>query len=95
MNELAQCHYSDNRGVENEERMETAKELLENMGDILMELNNQVRMIAEAVYRGVNPAEKAPNEPRETPPMIAVMKEQRDMAESVLKELIRIRAVLW
>ena len=97
MNELAQCHYSDNRGVENEERMETAKELLENMGDILMELNNQVRMISDAVYRGagVNPAEKASNEPRETPPMIAIMKGQRDTAEEILRELVRIRGVLW
>ena len=95
MNELAQCHYSDNRGVENEERMETAKELLENMGAILMELNNQVRMIAEAVYRGADSVEKAPNEPRETPPMIAIMKGQRDSAEEILRELVRIREALW
>jgi hypothetical protein len=95
MNELAQCHYSDNRGAENEERIETAKELLENMGAILKELNTEVRTIAEAVYRGVNPAEKAPNEPRTTPPMIAVLKEQRNMAEEVLRELVRIRGALW
>ena len=92
MNELAQCHYSDNRGAETEERMETAKELLENMGDILMELNIQVHIIAEALYRGVD---KVPDESKETKPMIAIMKDQRDMAESALREVMRIRAVLW
>ncbi len=95
MNELAQSHYSDNRGVENVEKMETAKELLDNMGDILTELNIQVRMIAEAVYRGVEPTEKASNEPREAKPMIAIMKDQRDMAESTLREVIRIRTLLY
>ena len=96
MNELAQCHYSDNRGMENVERIETAKELLDNMGAILTELNGEVRMIAEAVYRGVDPTEKAPNDPtRETQPMIVIMKEQRDMAESTLREVIRIKTLLW
>ena len=79
-----------------EPRRETAKELLENMGAILRELNNEVRMISDAVYRGrnCNPVEEEPNEPK-MPPMVAIMREQRDVAEEVLKELVRIREALW
>ena len=70
MNELAQCHYSDKCGAETEERIETAKELLENMGDILMELNIQVHIIAEALYRGVD---KVPDESKETKPFTFIL----------------------
>jgi len=95
VNALTQSHYSDNRCVENEEKMETAKELLENTGDILTELNIQVHIIAEALYRGVDTTEKLSDESRETKPMIAIMKDQRDMAESTLREVMRIRTLLW
>lgn len=49
-----------------EERRETAKELLETMGVILERLNNEVRMISDAVYRGANcnQVEKLSNEPK-------------------------------
>jgi len=82
---------------EEEQRRETVKELLETMGVILEELNNEVRMISDAVYRGGNhkQVEEAPNEPKEMPPMIAIMKEQRDAAEVTLRELQRIREALW
>lgn len=80
-----------------EQRRETAKELLDNMGAILKELNHEVRMISDAVYRGCNcnPVEEVPNELKEMPPMIAIMKGQRDAAEEALKELVRIREALW
>ena len=82
--------------VATEAKQETAKELLEQMGLILEELTNEVRMISDAVYRGVNctTVEKEPDGPR-MPPMIVIMKEQRDMAEAALKGLIRIRESLW
>lgn len=90
MNESARC------AVE-EVKRETAKELLENMGAILKELNNQVRMISDAVYRGgnCNPVEEVPNEPKGMPPMVAIMEGQRDAAEGLLKEVVRIREALW
>ena len=37
-----------------EPKRETAKELLESMGCILREMENQVAMISDAVYRGEN-----------------------------------------
>lgn len=89
MNESARCAVEEVKG-------ETAKELLENMGAILKELNKEVRMISDAVYRGgnFNPLEEEPNEPK-MPPMVAIMRGQRDAAEEVLKELVRIREALW
>lgn len=79
-----------------EQKRETVKELLENMGAILVELNNNVCMIADAVYRGGNnnPVKEVHDEPK-MPPMVAIMQGQRDAAEEVLKELVRIREALW
>lgn len=80
-----------------EEKRETAKGLLENMGAILKELNNEVRMISDAVYRGGNRPtdEEVPNEPKGMPPMVVTMREQRDTAECLLKDIIKIREALW
>lgn len=79
-----------------EKRRETAKELLESMGVILEALNNEARMIADAIYRddNCNILKEPPDEPK-MPPMITIMKEQRDAAEGTLRELQRIREALW
>lgn len=78
-----------------EEKRETVKELLGNMWSILGEMNNEVAMISDAVYRG-NHGEKEPtNEPCAMPPMVVVMRGQRDAAEHLLKEIIKIREALW
>ena len=81
-----------------EQKMETAKELLENMESILGEMDNQVAMISDAVYRGGKNVEKGPaltNEPRPMPPLVVMMRKQRDDAERLLKEIIKIRDALW
>lgn len=79
-----------------EQRIETVKELLENMGTILDEIGNQVGMISDALYRGGNHGEKEPaNEPCAMPPMVVVMRGQRDAAENLLKEIVKIREALW
>lgn len=88
VNELARC------AVE-EVKKETAKELLENMKAILKEMNTEVRMISDAVYRGANFNQEAPDEPKVTPPMVDIMQEQRNMAQDILDELIKIRQALW
>ena len=89
---------NEKTGSSEERKRETAKELLENMGCILREMDNQVSMISDAVYRGEN-VEKNPaltNEPcATTPPMVVVMRAQRDTAEQLLKEIIKIREALW
>lgn len=81
-----------------EQKRETAKELLDNMGGIIREMEIEVAMISDAVYRGKRHVEKGPdltNEPRTTPPMIIMMREQRDSAEYLLKEIVKIREALW
>lgn len=84
------------KGSVEEQGTETVKELLENMGSILKEMENQVTMISDAVYKGGNHEEKKPaNEPRAMPPMVVIMREQRDTAEYLLKEIVKIREVLW
>ena len=80
-----------------EAKRETAKELLENMGAILREMENQIAMISDAVYRGENRREKEQaDEPcAATPPIVVIMRGQRDTAERLLKEIIKIREALW
>jgi len=79
-----------------EQRRETVKELLENMGTILGEMGNQLGMISDALYRGGNHEEKEPaNDPCAMPPMAVLMRDQRDAAENLLKEIVKIREALW
>lgn len=81
-----------------EQKRETAKELLDNMESILGEMGNHIDMISDAVYRGGKNVEKGPdltNEPCATPPMVVTMREQRDTAERLLKEIVKIREALW
>ena len=81
-----------------EAERETAKELLDNMWSILREMGNHIDMISDAVYRDGKNVEKGPaltNEPCATPPMVVTMREQRDTAERLLKEIIKIREALW
>ena len=79
-----------------EAKRETAKELLENMGCILGEMGIEVAMISDAVYRGGNHEKKElANEPCATPPMVVMMRAQRDAAEYLLKEIVKIREALW
>lgn len=81
-----------------EQKRETAKELLENMYAILGEMGIEVAMIADAVYRSGNHEEKGTtltNEPRVTPPMVVMMREQRDAADRLLIEIKKIREALW
>lgn len=88
--------YCDNMPVAEEQKRETAKELLDNMDGILREMEAQVAMISDAVYKGGKSVEKEPNnEPCATPPMIIIMQRQRDTAERLLKEIIKIREALW
>lgn len=81
-----------------EQKKETAKELLDDTRCILREMENHVAMISDAVYRGERPVETGPaltNEPCATPPMVVMMREQRGTADRLLKEIVKIREALW
>lgn len=78
-----------------EAKRETAKDLLDHMDGILREMETQVAMISDAVYRGKPLVEKEPiNEPCD-PPMVVIMQRQRDIAGRLLEEIIKIREALW
>ena len=77
-------------------RRETAKDLLGDMDGILREMETQVSMISDALYRGRNLVESGNNkEPCDAPPMVVIMQEHRDTAERLLQEIIKIREALW
>lgn len=75
---------------------ETVKSILINNGEILSEMNREIDMIADALYRGksVNNEVKE-NEPKEDPPLSIWMRGQRDTAEEILKKIVKIREALW
>ncbi len=67
------------------------------MWSILGEMNNEVAMISDAVYRGgknVKKEQALTNEPCAMPPMITTMKSQIDTANLLLKEIVKIREAL-
>ncbi len=77
-------------------KRETAKDLLGNMDGILREMEVQVSMISDALYRGSSLVESGNNKEQcDVPPMVVIMQEQRDTAERLLQEIIKIREVLW
>lgn len=78
-----------------EPKRETVKDILDNMGSILAELEHTINMISDAVYQGNTVAEEPKNEPCCDPPMIVMMTMQRDMAEDLLKKTVKIKEVLW
>jgi hypothetical protein len=81
-----------------EQRTETFLELLDAMGHVLREINVQVAMISDAVYRGESLVEKESDtvdEPFTAQPIVAIMRGQRDTAKYLLEEIVKIREALW
>lgn len=79
-----------------DQRIDTAKAILDNMDLILIEMKHQVAMIADGIYRGESIVEnELDNEPRPTLPMVAHMQEHVDTAEFLLEEIKKIREALW
>lgn len=80
--------------VECNEPRETAKIILENMNGILSEMNNQLCGIEDALYGAVPKETNMGAEPHQ-PPMLTMLREQRDFAEAILKRIAHIREGLW
>lgn len=82
--------------VANEPR-ETAKDIILNLASILTEIKNQVDSIESAIY-GKKVAETNAGDGMEEcpmPPMLILLREQRDFAEEILKIIMHIREGLW
>lgn len=77
-------------------KRETAKELLGNMDNILREMETQIALISDGIYRGQSLVQNEPNNgPCATSPMVVLMQQQVDTAERLLQEIIKIREALW
>lgn len=82
--------------VDNEPR-ETVKDIILNLAAILTEIKSQVDSIESALY-GKRLAETNAGDGMEEvpfPPMLMLLRQQRDFAEDILKIIIHIREGLW
>lgn len=82
--------------IDTREPRETAKTVLENIDAIQREAMNELRMLADAVYRGNSPCTqtKENDEPR-AEPIVTILERQRQTAQAILDGMIRIREALW
>lgn len=77
--------------------IETAKDIILNLAAILTEIKNQVDSIESAIY-GKKVTETNAGDGEEEcpmPPMLILLREQRDFAEGILKIIMHIREGLW
>jgi len=84
-----------NEIVRDNEPRETAMEIMSNLSGILTEIKNQVGLINSAIYGNVVEDATTANEMPPTPPMIMILRQQRDFAEDILKSIVQIREGLW
>ena len=73
---------------------ETAKDIILNLAAILAEIKTQVDSIESALY-GKRLEETNTVDGMEEPPMLVLLRQQRDFAEGILKIIIHIREGLW
>ena len=76
------------------EKVETLKDLIQNISAINNEMDAQLQMIADALVNGSRPTnnDKAPNDSLS---IIDCIRHERDKAEENLKLLVSIRERLW
>lgn len=82
--------------VQDKEPRETVKMILENVDCVQKEMLNELRMIADAVYRGISPCETVhkQDEPK-AEPIVVILERQRQTAQAILDGMIQIREALW
>jgi len=83
--------------VQDREPRETVKMILENIDEIQRETMRELRMLADAVYRGpaINEGEVAQDEQPRCEPIVVILGRQRQTASKILDELRQIREALW
>ncbi len=85
---------SDLCKVECNEPIETAKDTILNLAEILSEMKTQLDSIESAIYGNkLSEATAAAEQP--TPSMLVMLRQQRDFAEGILKTIVHIRNGLW
>lgn len=84
--------------VNDMEKEETVKQILENIDGIQRETIAQLVMITDALVDGFHPVgikDPNDNEPSQSPTILDELRIKRDNAEAILKSVVRIRSCLW
>ncbi len=82
--------------VNDMEKEETVKQILENIDGIQRETIDQLVMITDALVDGSHPVGiKDPNEPCQPLTILDELRIKRNNAEAILKSVVRIRSYLW
>jgi len=82
--------------VNDMEKKETVKQILENMDAIQRETIAELVMITDALVDGSHPGgTEDTNEPRQSLAILDELRIKRDNAEAILKLVVRIRSCLW
>lgn len=81
--------------VMSNEPRETAIDIMSNLSVILNEIKNQVDLIDAAIYGNRVEDSTTVNEMPQRPPMLMILRQQRDFAENILKSIVHIREGLW
>lgn len=84
-----------NEIMRDNEPRETAMEIITNLAAILNEIKHQVDSIDMAIYGNRLMDETTAEEKPSAPPMLMILKQQRDFAEAILKSIVQIREGLW
>lgn len=92
--ETVRTTYNDGYIPSEPECKETLKMKLENMGEILNELYNQVDVIENAVI-GPRPLDNTARASDKDQNILQTINDLRDRAETILKTVLRIRGCLW
>ena len=80
--------------VTSNEPREKALDIISNLSAILTEIKNQVDSIDSAIY-GKKVEETTAKEAPSMPPILMILRQQRDFAEDILKSIVHIREGLW
>ena len=82
--------------VNDMEKEETVKQILESIDATQRETIAQLVMITDALVDGAHPVEtKDPNESCQAPTILDELRIKRNNAEAILKSVVRIRSCLW
>lgn len=87
--------FNNRESVISDEPRETAIDIMSNLSGILTEIKNQVDLIDAAIYGKRVEDAIASDEKPQRPPMLMILRQQRDFAESILKSIVHIREGLW
>lgn len=79
------------------QKCKTIKGMLDELDAMLNGIGYEIGVIADAVYRGYSPTKcrNEDDEMPEAPPLAVIIENHVTHAETLLKELVKIREAMW